>query len=102
MKNVDLSNIKIDEKSYQKVLICYTGYGTPNNVKSLHLIIGNAKVYIEEQNGNKYLFNTSSYWWKEKCTQKIWRPIDENNNSDRYEEKYMQISLDDYFLLKNY
>ena len=28
MKNLDLKNIKIDEKSYKNILICYIGYVT--------------------------------------------------------------------------
>ena len=56
-KNLDPSNIKIDEKSYKNTLIYYIRYVTPNSVNPLYLIINQINGYIKENkiNGNKYL-----------------------------------------------
>ena len=56
-KNLDPSNIKIDEKSYKNTLIYYICYVTPNSVNPLYLIINQINGYIKENkiNGNKYL-----------------------------------------------
>ena len=53
IKNLDPNNIKIDEKSYKNILICYIGCVTPNNAK--YLIINKINGCIDEHNGNKYL-----------------------------------------------
>ena len=55
IKNIDLNDMKIDEKSYKNVFICYIGYVMWNSVKPLDLIVNNATGYKEENNGNKYL-----------------------------------------------
>ena len=64
IKDFDPSLIKIDKKSYKNIGIYYIGYITIksisdyeniNSVNPLYLIIGNADVYIEENNENKYL-----------------------------------------------
>ena len=63
IKNFDLSNIKIDEKSYQNILIYYIGYATIkdskyikiNSVNPLYLIFNKVNGYFEQINGNKYL-----------------------------------------------
>lgn len=47
-KDLDLNNIKMDEKLYKKILICYLDYVTLNSVKALYLIIDNANVYIKK------------------------------------------------------
>ena len=62
-KNFDPNNIKICEKSYKNILICYIGYVTIkdskyvkiNKVKTLYLIFNNINGYFKEINGNKYL-----------------------------------------------
>ena len=38
-KKLDPNKIKIDEKSYENILVYYVGYVKPNSVKSLYLII---------------------------------------------------------------
>ena len=48
IKDLDLNNIKMDEKLYKKILIYYLDYVTPNSVKALYLIIDNANVYIKK------------------------------------------------------
>ena len=62
-KNLDLNKIKIDEKSYKKILIYYIGYVTVqelryvkiNSVNPLYLHINKMNGYIKESNGNKHL-----------------------------------------------
>ena len=57
-KNFDPNNIKIDEKSYKKILIHYIGYVTIkylkyvkiNSVNPLYLIINKVNGYFEEIN----------------------------------------------------
>ena len=61
IKNFDLNNIKIDEKSYKNILIFYIGYVTMKvyvkiySVNPLYLIFRNVNGYFEENIGNKYL-----------------------------------------------
>ena len=63
IKNFDLSNIKIDEKSYKNILIYYIGYVTIkdsnyvkiNSVNPLNLISSKVNGYFEEINRNKCL-----------------------------------------------
>ena len=63
IENFDSNNIKIDEKSYKNILICYIGYVTIkdskylkiNSVNPLYLIFNKVNGYFEEINGNKYL-----------------------------------------------
>ena len=58
IKNFNLNNIKIDEKSYKNILIYYIGYLTIkdskyvkiNSVNPLYLIINNVNEYFEEIN----------------------------------------------------
>ena len=62
MKNFDLNNIKIDEKSYRNILISYIGYVTikdskyvkTDSVNPFYLIFSNVNGYFEEIN-KKYL-----------------------------------------------
>ena len=62
-KNLDPHKIKIDEKSYQNIVIYHIGYVTVkklsyakiNIVNPLYLIIYKINGYIDESNGNKYL-----------------------------------------------
>ena len=55
IKNLDLSNIKIQKKSYKNILIYYTGYVASNILKPLDLFINNDTRYLEENDGNNYL-----------------------------------------------
>ena len=63
IKNFDLNNIKIDEKSCKNLLIYYTGYVTIrdseyvkiNSVNRLYLIFNKVNGYFEKVNRNKYL-----------------------------------------------
>ena len=83
IENVDLNNIKIDEKPYKNILIYYIGYVTIKkdlriySVNSLYLIFGKVNGYFEEINGNKYLTLVSTNETKEKI-EKLWRTVDEN------------------------
>ena len=54
IKDLDANKIKIDEKSYTNILICYVGYVTPNSVKPLYLLVNKINEYIEK-NGIKCL-----------------------------------------------
>ena len=63
MKNFDLNNIKVDEKSYENIFIYYTGYMTIkdlkdikiNNVNLSYLVFSKMNEYFEEINKNKWL-----------------------------------------------
>ena len=63
IKSFDPKNIKIDKKSYKKILIYYIGYVTIKDLKyvkiysvnPLYLIFKEMNGYFEEINGNKYL-----------------------------------------------
>ena len=63
IKNFDLNNIKIVEKSYKNILIYYVQFVTINDLKyvkigivnSLCLIFSKGNKYFEEINKNKYL-----------------------------------------------
>ena len=62
IKNFDLNNIKIDEKSYKTVLIYYIGYVMikdskyiKNSVNPLYFIFNKVNGYFEKINGSKYL-----------------------------------------------
>ena len=62
IKNIDSNKIKVDEKSYKKILIYHIGHVTVkvlsyvkvNSVGLLYLIIDKINGYSEEHNGNKY------------------------------------------------
>ena len=74
IKNLDQSNIKIDEKSYKNILIYYIGYVTIKDSKCvkiysvdpLYLIFRYVNGYFEEINGNKYLMLVPTNESKEK------------------------------------
>ena len=53
IKNFNPNIIKVDEKSYRKVLIYYIGFEITN--KSLYLIINKIDEYMEESSGNRDL-----------------------------------------------
>ena len=63
IKNFDLNNIKIDEKSCKNIAIYCIGYVTIkdskhvkiNSVNSLYLIFGKVNGYFKEINGNNHL-----------------------------------------------
>ena len=65
LKNFDSSLLKINKKHYKGIKIYYTGYitikkidGFENiySVNLLYLLHNHTKGYLEEKNGNKYLF----------------------------------------------
>ena len=68
IKSLDSTKLKLDEKSYKNILIYYIAYVTVRElsyvttiiVKLLYLIINKINVYIEKNNGNKYLTLVSS------------------------------------------
>ena len=61
IENFDTNRIKIDEKSYENILIYYIGYVMikeyvkVHSVNPLYLILRHVNGYFEEINGNKYL-----------------------------------------------
>ena len=68
---------KMNGKSYKYILICYIRYSEPNRVEPLYLIVGNAKEYIQESNGSKYLTIVPTYESNDAMKQfeEIWRKI---------------------------
>ena len=63
MKNFDLNNIKIDEKSYKDILIYYIRYlkyVKINSVYPLYLIFNKVNGPFQEINENKYLMLVST------------------------------------------
>ena len=112
IKNFNLNNIKIDEKSYKNILIYYIGYVTVkylkyvniNSVNYLYLIINKMKGYFEEINKSKYLTLVPSNENKEKIKkyEELWSKIRDlirsmTKNPDDYDEKCVKIkfNLDD-------
>ena len=93
----DLSQIKIDEKSFKIVLIYYTVYVTPISIKLLYVIINNANGYIAESNGSNYLTLVPTDVSKDtqkKTWSKIKFPITStDNNSDDYYDQQMKIKF---------
>ena len=76
IKNFDPNLLKIDKKSYKNIGIYNIGYITIQkiddceniyNVNPLHLLANDARGYIEEKNGNKYLIFDSLEKIKIKC-----------------------------------
>ena len=114
IKNFDLSLIKIGKKSYKNVGIynigyiamkSISGYENINSVNPLYLIIGEVDGYIEENNGNKYLFFASTDKNKKVLEKyrKLWDEIKSHiqtiNAGKSGEYKYMKI-LNDYMKIK--
>ena len=62
-KNLDPDKIKIEQKSYKNIFLCYIGhvsvrdfsYATTNSLKLLCLFVYKINGYNEESSGNKYL-----------------------------------------------
>ena len=79
MKNFDLNNIKVDEKSYENIFIYYTGYMTTkdlkdikiNNVNLSYLVFSKMNEYFEEINKNKWLTLAPTNESKEKNFKKM-------------------------------
>ena len=108
IKNIDPNNIKIDEKSYRKILIYYNGYVTIKNLKyvkinsvnPLYLIFNKVNAYFEEANGNNYLtlVPTNESDKKIKNYKELWIKIRDlfrsvTKNSDDYDENYLKIKF---------
>ena len=117
IKNLHLSKIKIDRKSYKNILIYYIGYVTVKNLSYIktnsgnhsYLIINKINECIKESNGNKCLTLVPNDENKGilKKYEKLWTKIRDlirsiTNNSDNYDEKCMKIKFnsDDDLLLK--
>ena len=116
-KNFDPNNIKIGEKSYKNIHICYivcvtlkdSKYVKINSVNPLYLIFIKVNRYFEEINGNKYLTLVSTNESREKIKKykELWIKIRDlirliTENSDDYDEKHMKIKFtsDDELPLK--
>ena len=108
IKNFDLNNIKLDEKSNKNILIYYIGYVTIKeskyakiySVNPLHLILSNMNGYFEEINKSKYLTLVPANQSKEeiKKYEELWSKIRHlirsiTKNSDDYDEKYIKIKF---------
>ena len=102
-KIFDPNNIEINEKSFENILIYYTGYVTIkdykylkiNSVNPLYLFFSKVNEYFQEINKNKYLMLLSANESKEKIKkyEEFWSKIRNLNrfttrNSDHYDEKY--------------
>ena len=101
-----MNNIKIDEKPYKNILICYIGYAMIKkdlriySVNLSYLIFTNLNGYFEEINGNKYLMLVPTNESKEKVKiyEELWSKIRYLTRSmtkitDDYDEKYMKTKL---------
>ena len=85
IKKLDPNKIKIDEKSYKNILICYIGYVTAkdlvyvkiNSVNPLYIIIYKINGYIGKSNGNKYftLVRTDESKYTLKKYEELWNKI---------------------------
>ena len=108
IKNFDPNNIKLDEKSYKKILIYFIGYKMIKDskcikiysVNRLYLIFNKVNGYFEKVNRNKYLTQVPTNESKEKIKryEELWsKPRDLirsiTKNSDYYNEKYMKIKF---------
>ena len=109
IENVDLSNIKIDEKSYKNILIYYIRYVKIKEyvkiyiVDPLYLIFRYLNGYAEEINRNKYLTLNHTNKSKEniKKQEELWikirdliRSITKNSDDYDYDKRYIKIKLD--------
>ena len=108
-ENFDLSNIKIDEKSYENILIYYIGYVTIKeyvktySVNPLCLIFQYVNGYFEEIKRNRYLTLVPTNESKEKIKkyEDLWiklrdfiRSLTKYYDDYDYDEKYIQIKFD--------
>ena len=105
IKHFDPNRIKIDNKSYNNIIIYYFGYITTKNlsyvkinrVSPLYFIIDKVDGYIEESNVNKY--STLLFTDKKKDTSKkyaeLWDKILDliTNTLGHYDENYMKIKF---------
>ena len=55
INDFNLTNIKIDTKSYKDILIFYIVYETIDGVTTLYINFNEINGYIEDDNGSKYL-----------------------------------------------
>ena len=107
IKNFDLNNIKIDEKSYKNILIYYIGYVTIekfiNPVNPLYLLFRYVNGYFQQINGNKFLTLVPTNKSKEKIKkyEELWikirdliKSITKNSDNYDYDERYMKIKFD--------
>ena len=100
IKNFDINNIKIDEKSYKNILVSDIGYATIkdlkyikiNSVNPSQLIFNKVNGYFEEIKRNKYLALVPEERWIK--TTDLIRLI--TKNSDDYDEKYNLIQMTSY------
>ena len=94
IKDIDLDNILLDERSYQNILIYDVAYKTAYDAKTLHNIFDKEDGYIREYVGTKYvaLFDSD---------EKIERYFDrirylimlKSNVSDIYSYKYTEVKV---------
>ena len=104
--NFDPDKLKINKKSYKKIVIYYIGYVTIkdskyvkiNNVNFLHLIFNKVNGYFEEINGNKYLTLVPTNETKEKIKkyEELWSKIRDLIRLiiiNDYDQEYMKIKF---------
>ena len=118
IKNLDPNKTRINEKSYNNILIYHIwsitvkdlSYTKINSANPLSLIINKITRYIEENNGNRYLMLLSVKESEDtlKKYEELWSKIRDlvrsiTSNLDSYDEKYIKIkiNLDDDLPLKN-
>ena len=108
IKFFDPNNIKIDQKSYNNILIYYIGFVTikdlkyvkVNGVNSLYFIFSKMNEHFEETNKSKYLPLVPTNKSKEKIKkyEQLWIKTRDFIRSitkilDDYDEKYMKIKF---------
>ena len=108
IRNFDLNNTKIYEKSYKKILIYYIGYARIKDLKYvkihsvnlLYFIFSKVYGYFEEINKSKYLTLVPTNESKEKIKkyEELWNKIRDlirstTKKSDDYDEKCMKIKF---------
>ena len=80
IKDFDLNNIKIDEKSFKNIVTYYIIYVKiensklvkTNSVNHLYLLLKKINEYFEEIYGNKYLTLVPTNERKEKTKKELW------------------------------
>lgn len=80
IKSLDSNTSRIDENSYENILIDYISYATPNSVKPLCFIINEVNGYIGKYNGNKYLILLDTDQGKDTLN-KVWGTMGKNQRT---------------------
>ena len=102
-KNLDPNNIKIDEKSYKNLFICYTGYVTikdSNYVKIDSLNPLTKSKYITPVSTNESKEKNKRYEELRSKTRDLIRSVTKNSNNYDKNVRKIKFDLDDELPLK--